>query len=492
MTNTYCEALGIAVPSLAAVKHHPEANTYARMLVTLLEHGEAMTLEEVARRLEEAGLGDAEGALRSLKRCRPARPPVYRDGDAYSLDPHDKELDLWVFRLGLRPPKVPFLRVVPPPPKPLPGPETPIASAELEEAFRDAYLSSWSAQRLALAVLESHGCRMQATAVVDFLDRLTDHHTLETQAAQYWRKGAAVEVVEGGIWEVSPGHSALRSMRDAVRKRIEIARRYPRTFDGPSIEAHQRRLKAKRAANAEKLAELRRVLVHAFPTKAPAAVVLIDVAERAITTFLGQDLDSARSRLGEYDLIAAVGVRPLLRSLAFDPATRRLAELGPPQKTRTLNRRGRTLKITTKLLIQGSCGISRPFGSEAMLRKYLQNGQQDRLRRRLEADAKSLYALYQYGRLHGAVRLLWGFLDERLPVPWVYHDELRLYHLKEQAFENNRYLEVVAGNAAGWKDPWARAKRCTVEHLPDQYRYDLWDEMDFPVDDADVQIARIV
>ena len=53
-----------------------------------------------------------------------------------------------------------------------------------------------------------------------------------------------------------------------------------------------------------------------------------------------------------------------------------------------------------------------------MLRDYLRDGANTKLRRRLEADAKSLFALYQYGRLHGGVRLRWSFLDEMLPGPW--------------------------------------------------------------------------
>lgn len=60
----------------------------------------------------------------------------------------------------------------------------------------------------------------------------------------------------------------------------------------------------------------------------------------------------------------------LLRSLDFKPGERRLAELGAPQKTRQLNRRGRTLRITTGLLVQGSCGISRSFGDEKVLHGY--------------------------------------------------------------------------------------------------------------------------
>lgn len=81
----------------------------------------------------------------------------------------------------------------------------------------------------------------------------------------------------------------------------------------------------------------------------------------------------------------------------------------------------------------GSCGISRPFGDEKVLHRYLEDNAMTRLRRRLEADAKSLFALYQYGRLHRAVRLRWGFLDERFPVSWAHRDEPWLYALKQLA-----------------------------------------------------------
>ena len=100
--------------------------------------------------------------------------------------------------------------------------------------------------------------------------------------------------------------------------------------------------------------------------------------------------------------------------------------------TRTLNKRGHKLSITTRLLIQGSCGIAQPFGNEEKLRVYLQDGSIGKLRRRLEADAKSLHAFHQYGRTHGSVRLRWGFLNERIPAPWVHWDEPVLWNLKQE------------------------------------------------------------
>ena len=102
-SNPYCDALGIGIPKLEVAKDHPEANYYRLLIVFLLERGEAVTLQEAAERFEEAGVAPAAHALASLKRCKPARAPIYRDGDYYALDPHDAEADRWVWRLDLRP-----------------------------------------------------------------------------------------------------------------------------------------------------------------------------------------------------------------------------------------------------------------------------------------------------------------------------------------------------------------------------------------------------
>ena len=155
MTNPYCDALRIEVPVLEHVKGHPDANSYSLLIVALLERGDAMTLAEVAERFARAGVAPAELALRSLQRCKPARAPVYRDGDHYALDPHDDDADLWAFRLGLRPPKAPRLSVVPTMSELIAGVEEPVTVGELDEAWRDASLHAWSLQRLALAVLDA-------------------------------------------------------------------------------------------------------------------------------------------------------------------------------------------------------------------------------------------------------------------------------------------------------------------------------------------------
>ena len=480
------------MPRIESARTSPDANYYGLFLVALLERGGPLTLEEAALRFEEAGVAPAAEALASLKRCKPARPPIYRDGDHYSLDPHDDETDLWAFRLGLRPSRAVSLHVVRPDSGPRRTLEQRLTVPELDEAWRDGIPNTWSAQRIAVAVLDAHDTAMSPADVLAFVGTRSDAHLLRVESARSWRHGAAVRVRDDGRWELDATHDAVRSARAAVRERITIVRRWADVRpDAAAIKVNQQRLERERLAHGDELARMRRVLIHAFPVTRPEALVLVDVAERSIATFIGEEILLASRRFAAYEIIGAIGVRPLLRALNIDPGDSRLAELGPPQKTRQINRRGRTLTITSTLLAQGSCGISRPFGDDRTLREYLRRREQTKLRRRLEADAKSLYALYQYGRLHGAVRLRWGFLDEMLPAPWVHRDEPTLHHLLKEAYTRSVPLDVVIGSAPGWTDPWSRVGLAFP--ATDAYGWPsrLVDQQGYEIPRADVQLARM-
>lgn len=492
--NAWCQTLGIQTPRLETAKDAREANTYTLLIVALLERGEAMTLAEVATRFDAAGVAPESSALRSLRRCRPARAPIYRDGDHYSLDPHDAEADLWAFRLGLRPAKGRSLRLVRPQPEPLPGPDVALTVEELKGAWKGASLNSWSAQRLTLAMLDAHGRALAPSEAVAFITRLTDWHDLDEKSAKFKRRGCPVAVTATGQWAMAAdAEAALPAARLAVRARLEKARERAAARPDPAVIAAQDRAWArKKEAHARALAEKSRVLLVGFPRKAPRAVAMLDVGQRRLETFIDDELDALRKHLATYDIIGAENARELLRGLAFDPEERRLAELGPPQKTKKITKGGRTLKITTTLLVQGSCGISRPFGDAKKLRAYLAKDQLTQLRRRLEADVKSLHALYEYGRLHGALRLRWGFIDERLAVPWVHVDELSLYDLKKTALETDAPLEVVVGSAPGWSDPWSRARHAWVERGRSEWQTLLVDEDGYVLAEAEIQRARLV
>ena len=80
------------------------------------------------------------------------------------------------------------------------------------------------------------------------------------------------------------------------------------------------------------------------------------------------ELATAAEGIHTCDVIAGVDIRAVLRALGVDPGPRRLGELGP-QKSLRLDRGGRTLQITTAMLIQGSCGIGRPLGDPIWIRR---------------------------------------------------------------------------------------------------------------------------
>lgn len=481
--NPWCTTLGIAVPRLESVAGHRDANTYSLMLVTLLERGAPMTLNEIAERFANAGIYDAPRALLSLKRCKPGRPPVYRHGDRYALDPHDDELDLWAFRLGLRPPRVE--RSVPKAPPPQPANDVPLTLDELEMFLKNGSWSAWSETRVALAVLDARGAALMPEELKSVVHAHVNWGFRDAPQA-FGRAGSPIGVLADGRWAIAEDAGpALTSMRAFVRKRVAVAHKhaaYRRDPDAP------RKLEEARAARARELAKLRHALVVAYPPCDPVMTVVVDVDERALTTYRRGERARLCDRLECYSVIGALDVRVLMRAVGFAPGERRLAELGPPQKSLRINRSGRTLRITPAMLVQGSCGIAQPFGDESKLAAYAAAGDFGKLQRRLEADAKSLYALYQFGRLHGGVRLRWGFLDEWFPAPWAPRDEPKLHDLLEIAAEHRAPLDVVLGSAPGWADPWSRVRSVSVRREGSSLR--LIDTEGIVLDTDDVQLAR--
>jgi hypothetical protein len=123
--------------------------------------------------------------------------------------------------------------------------------------------------------------------------------------------------------------------------------------------------------------------------------------------------------------------------------------------------------------------------------ELVSDGDWAKLKKRMEADAKSLYALYQYGRLHKAVRLLHGHLDERLPVPWVDWDETGLHTLMETALAWKVPLEIVVGHPQDWGAPWSRTLLVEVVKSPGGWDYWLFDRQCGGIEPADIQAARL-
>ena len=89
------------------------------------------------------------------------------------------------------------------------------------------------------------------------------------------------------------------------------------------------------------------------------------------------------------------------------------------------------------------------------------------------------------------MRLRWGFVDQPLHVPWAHHDEPSLRTLFRAAAEQNRAVEIVAGSAPSWSDPWSRAERCEVVRHPTFYDWYIFGPDGREVLEAEVQLARL-
>jgi len=361
----------------------------------------------------------------------------------------------------------------------------------VEEALRHDQGYYFSDQRLALAVLDAHGGTMAATDVVREVRRLASRERFDVERASLWRS-RAVLVHDDGTWSINREHAAHVAARNAVRDHVEANRK--RAGRHASLRPHDavlRRFEEEQARRAEQLAAMRRALLVAFPPEAPEVATLVDVATRELTTFVRAEMERLPAVLSTFDFVGGLGVHAMLRALGVDPTGRVVAELGPPQKSYQLDRRGRTLKVTAALLAQGSCGISRPFRDPRDLRRHLDAGAEGRLRRAMEADAKSLFALYSYGRVHGAYRLRWGFVDEMLPVPWVRRDESRIHRFLRDACERGDVVEAVIGRAPAWGNPWARVVPGRVVRGRHEWDHILVDAEGWAVDSRDVQRIRV-
>ena len=183
----------------------------------------------------------------------------------------------------------------------MPSRGQPVTVASLNEAWRDGVPNAWSAQRVAVAVLDAHDGAMSGADVLGFVATRSGWSPLRPESVQFWRSGV-ITVREDGLWMLDRSHDVVRSTREAVRDRVSDVRRWAAMRPDPAtMEAHRRRLEREREAHAQQLAAMRRVLVHAFPASRPQALALVDVAERKVTTFVRDEIARAVERLTDYE-----------------------------------------------------------------------------------------------------------------------------------------------------------------------------------------------
>ncbi len=210
-----------------------------------------------------------------------------------------------------------------------------------------------------------------------------------------------------------------------------------------------------------------RALIHGFHVDDQlVAITLLDLDQRSIETLHDESVFSVVSKLNKYSVLIGLNPRRLLDGLGIrDVLPWRLIDLAHHPKSKQINKSGRKLAINTELLITSSTGISKPLGDSIKMHDYWRNAKQTALAKRLESDAKSLFAFYSYGSLHNSIRLRWGFLSEGYLAEWGVPGEPSLYDFLKQKMIAGEPIEFVRGTAPGWSEPWSRGKTGVVKAI---------------------------
>jgi len=491
-SNPYCERLGIAVPRPEEVLERRKLKLFQLMVAVLLERGGPMSLDDLGARIAATGFDAGARDLRqSIVKAWHGSEPVYRDSrGAFGLNLSCGDLDLFLFMAGLRPAKA---QLAPPVEVTQPADDAPISMEELDAAFRDRSLFGFSWIRQAAAVLDACDRPMKVEEIDTIMMGFTRYRS--SRAAGAWRAGGdLLQIGDGGFVSLNRQSADIPVMRRAVRKlaRSVLIRRAEAERARTGWQNYKERMRVEQERLQAQAADYSHAIMHAVPGPADAqAAVLLDVEERSIRTYTMSELNGLGQALAAYRIIAGLGIRELLDSLDLSPDRWHLVDLTPSRKTKRLNRAGNALHITPELVIAGTTGISRPLAEPAKVSQYLSRGEKGKLARRLESDAKALYAFYRYGALHGYVRLRWGFVDELLTADFSAPGEPRLHDILEQAMESNAPVDLVTGSAPGWEEPWSRARRMQVLELAP------WDVRlrdggtEYIVNKVDIQAARI-
>lgn len=464
--NPYCDRLGLPVPRLEDFAIRRGVKPYHFMILALLESGKPLEMESIVARLLEAGVSEELANPRTLQKAWHGLSPVFKDREGkFGLELDSSEMQWPILMFELRPR---------PTPQPSPAPATiempeddvPLSREEVDAAVRDRGLGSVSILRRVAAFLDAVG---GGPIAVEELDRslfeLTGYRLkLTAKDIAYWR-GELVRQDPDGALRLNKDSIALVPMRQALRKLAHpiLRQRAQRAVHAAQWREHDRIHEEKKRQDAARARSLRRALLRVVPEPAhPQAAIVQDVSARTFRFFRPTEHEALLEHLHDFDVLIGLHIRETIQSLGAEPDDWHLSDIKPPQKSYKLNRQGKTLTITPELLISGTTRISSPLGDPVRTAEYLGREEWGKLARRLESDAKALYAFYRYGVLHRYVLLHWGFLHELLPADWALPGDTHVYDILKEAKTTGSLVDVVVGTAPGWENPWSRAQRVRI------------------------------
>jgi len=466
--NRYCRRLRLAVPDLDTAVKSPDVTIAQLMALAVLEAGGPLTLEAIAERLLRLALPPRLQAARHLASLRKAwhgQPPLVRDaadGRLY-LDLLSHHAIRWLaytagcFGMPFARPEPSVFQVTPD--------SAPLSQAEVEAAFRGRTLYGYSSVRRVAAMLEAGGGGPQTLDTLNAaLAALSDYGaSVDERALRAW-KSDLVSIGSDGLLHLNAASRELPALRRAIR-RAAASRLRQQAETERLREWRTERTVMRDDDEQQAVAEARsarRALVHVVTLDGlPRAAAVIDAGTRDQRLFLDTSIGDLSAYLDAFDFLAGVDIRSSLRSVGAEPDRWWLAELRPTQRTfRPSDQRAVTVDLPA--IVRATTGASGVPADVAVWKRALAGRSASRVASRLEAEAQALFALYQFGALHGGVRVRRRPDERLLPVSWSLRGDPDFEAFARTSIRRWVPVDVVVGPATGLSDPWAGASTVTI------------------------------
>ena len=495
--NRYCRRLRLAVPALDTAVKSPDVTIAQMMALAVLEAGGPLTLEAIAERLLRLALPPRLQAARHLASLRKAwhgQSPLVRDaadGRFYLdlLSHHDIRWLAYVsgcFGMPFTRPEPTVLQ--------LPPDSAPLSQAEVQAAFRDRSLYGCSSVRRAAAMLEAAGGGPQSLDALNAgLTALSAYGAgVDDRAIRSW-KSDLVSIGSDNLLHLNAASQELPAMRRALRKMAASRlRQQAETERARAWRTERMVVRDEEEQHAEAEARsARRALVHIVTVDGlPRAAAVIDASTRALRLFLGASTDDLAACLDGFDFLAGVDIRSSLRSAGVDPDRWWLAELRPTQRTFRPSDQ-RPVAVDLSAIVHATTGTIGVPADAAAWRRLLAGRSASRLANRLEAEAQALFALYQFGALHGGVRVRRRPGERLLPVSWSLRGDPDFEAFVKASIRRWIPVNIVMGPATGLTDPWSCASTVTVVERDLRMLFVRDGEDVRAIDPADVYAIRL-
>ena len=249
---------------------------------------------------------------------------------------------------------------------------------------------------------------------------------------------------------------ATRSRPEGLQQQAEAERARVWRAEHAVLRADEENRKIDEARRA------RRALVHIIAVDGvPRGAAVIDAAAREQRLFIDEAMNELAAHLDAFDFLAGVDLRPSLRLVGLDPDRWWLAELRPTQRTLRPSDQG-AVAVSLPAVVQATTGKSRVPADAKAWKPLLAGRSTTRLATRLEQEAQALFALYEYGALHGGVRIRRRPGDRLLPVSWSLAGDPDFESFVSASVRHWLPVEIVVGPSAELSDPWPGATTVTI------------------------------